>query len=607
MPPRIVGIDLGTTNSLVAYMKGEEPVLVSDSASGNVLLPSAISRLEDGSFLVGETARQRARLHPESSVLSVKRFMGLGREHTDEADRSQYQFAPGDGPLRLRIGGEDGHALTPPEISSLILRDLKRRAEEHLGEEVPRAVITVPAYFNDSQRQATRDAARLAGLEVLRLVNEPTAAALAYGLDKQEEAEIVVFDLGGGTFDVSILKLREGLSQVLATGGDTRLGGDDFDRVIADHFRRQLNLGNEPDMAGQAILLAAAEEAKQALSSQTEVRVELPLETGTKIASISREQFEEATRSLVEKTLDCCRKALSDAERSATDIDHVILVGGATRIPLVRRRVEEFFGRAPLAGIDPDNVVALGAAVQAGILSGGTKDMLLLDVAPLSLGIETMGAVFTRLIDRNTTIPTAAREEFTTAVDNQTHVEVHVLQGERELAKDCRSLARFRIPIGPQIAGLPRIEVTFLIDANGILSVAARDTRTNTENAVEVKPSYGLDDEAIEQMLEESFDLAEEDFSARLLIEARTEAETLLHATERAIQGHPAMLPDDERAKLVQTISELRVTMKGEDHNLIRDSIEVVNDAGRPLAERIMDESIRDALKSRSVEELGEP
>lgn len=604
MPPRIVGIDLGTTNSLVAFMNGDRPEIIPDPATGAPLLPSAISRLEDGAFVVGEVARQRARLRPKSSVLSVKRFMGLGKEHLDDSDRSQFRFAEGDGPLRIVLDDDPEAALTPPEISSLILRELRRRAEQALGEEVPRAVITVPAYFNDSQRQATRDAGRLAGLEVLRLVNEPTAAALAYGLDKQEEAVVAVFDLGGGTFDVSILQLREGLSEVLSTGGDTRLGGDDFDRAIVAHFQRTLGLSADPDPETFAILLAAAETAKRALTTQDEARAELPLAGGTRIATISRAEFEKATAPLVERTLDRCRQALADANRDVSDIDHVILVGGATRMPVVQSAVERFFGRKPHADIDPDNVVALGAAVQAGILSGGTRDMLLLDVVPLSLGIETMGEVFTRLIDRNTTIPAAAREQFTTAVDNQTHVDVHVLQGERELARDCRSLARFRIPIPPQIAGLPRIEVTFLIDANGILSVSARDERTNTEHSIEVKPSYGLTDDTIEAMLEESFDLAEEDFTARLLIEARVEAETLLHTTERALEGHADQVTDEERAKLLETMKELRAACAGEDHNQIRDQIDVVNEAGRPLAERIMDDSIRTALASRSVDEL---
>ncbi|HEY8516861.1 MAG TPA: Fe-S protein assembly chaperone HscA [Candidatus Binatia bacterium] len=603
---RIVGIDLGTTNSLVAVMRGDKPEIIADR-SGARLLPSAVSLLPDGTFLVGEAARRRAALHPRSSILSVKRFMGVGLEHVDANDRERVRFAEGEGALRIVL--EDGaggtQQLTPPEISALILRELRRRAEAALGEEVTRAVITVPAYFNDSQRQATRDAGRLAGLDVLRLVNEPTAAALAYGLDKTEEALVAVFDLGGGTFDVSILQLRAGLSEVLATGGDTRLGGDDFDaRLIA---MLQENVGLDPAQTSGddlAILRDAAERAKRMLTESDTVRIELALSGGTRVATIERPAFETATEDLVERTLARCRQALKDAGKETSDIDHVILVGGATRIPLVRRRVEQFFGKTALAGIDPDEVVALGAAVQAGILSGSSTDMLLLDVVPLSLGIETMGGVFTRLIDRNTTIPAAAREQFTTAVDNQTHVEVHVLQGERELAKDCRSLARFRIPIEPAAAGLPRIEVTFLIDANGILSVSARDVRTNREHSIEVKPSYGLTEEEIERMLEESFDLAEEDFAQRQLVEARVEAESILHATDKAKHLHAQLLTDEEREAIERAANELREAVQGTDYNRIRDLIEALNQAGTPFAQRIMDASIKSALESKSVAEI---
>jgi len=605
---RIAGIDLGTTNSLIAVMRGDRPEILPDPQSGAPLLPSAVSLLPDGTFLVGEAARRRAALHAKSSILSVKRFMGVGVEHLDAGDRQQYRFADAAGALAVVLedgaGGEQ--TLTPPEVSSLVLRELKRRAERALGEEIGRAVVTVPAYFNDSQRQATRDAGRLAGLDVLRLVNEPTAAALAYGLDKQEEALVAVFDLGGGTFDVSILQLRAGLSEVLATGGDTRLGGDDFDRRIVALL--QADLGIDPPTGSSqddmAILLDAAERAKRELSVSDEARVELSLTEGTKYATVRREAFETATADLVERTLARCRQALKDAGKRAADIDHVILVGGATRIPAVRRQVEAFFGKAPHADIDPEAVVALGAAVQASILSGSATDMLLLDVVPLSLGIETMGAVFTRLIERNTTIPAAAREQFTTAVDDQTHVELHVLQGERELAKDCRSLARFRIPIEPATAGLPRVEVTFLIDANGILSVAARDVRTNREHSIEVKPSYGLTEEQIENMLEESFDLAEEDFAQRQLLEARVEAESILHATAKAERLHEQHLNAEERAAIERAAGELRAASGGSDHNRIRDLVEVLNEASRPFAQRIMDASIKTALENKSAYEI---
>ena len=604
---RIVGIDLGTTNSLVAYMDGDRPRVIPDPETGAALFPSAVSLLPDGTILAGEPARRRAIVHPASSALSVKRFMGVGLEHVDAADRERHRFASEPGALKLVLdsGRADtpGRVLSPPEISAVVLRELRRRAERHLGEEVARAVITVPAYFNDSQRQATRDAGRLAGLDVLRLVNEPTAAALAYGLDQQEEAVIAVYDLGGGTFDVSILRLRGGLFEVLATGGDTHLGGDDFDRRLAEGFAHELEL-ELGDRKTLAILLDAAERVKRDLSASEQASVSIELESGPRVVTTSRGAFEAATSDLVERTIARCRLALKDAGKQPAEIEHVVLVGGATRMPAIRARVAEFFGRAPHVDIDPDQVVALGAAVQAGILSGANRDMLLLDVVPLSLGIETMGGVFSRLIDRNTTIPAAARETFTTAVDDQTHVDVHVLQGERELAKDCRSLARFRIPIAPAPAGLPRLEVTFLIDANGILSVSARDLRTNLEHSIEVKPSYGLTDDEIERLLEESFDQAEEDFSERQLAEARTEAESMLRATERALRDHADVLVEAEGPAIAAAVGELRAACATRDHTRIRDLIDALNTATTPFAQRIMDASIKQALESKPVGEL---
>ncbi len=603
----VVGIDLGTTNSLIGWMEGERPRIVADSITQKKMLASAVSFLDDKTPVVGDAARRRAELHPQASILSVKRLMGIGLEHLDEIDRRTTRVVDAPGPLRITLNaGTHELRLTPPEVSALILRELKRRAEIEIGGTVERAVITVPAYFDDSQRQATRDAGRLAGLEVLRLVNEPTAAALAYGLDQRQEACIAVFDLGGGTFDISILRMREGLSEVLATGGDTRLGGDDFDRELVSLLseRATPSPAEEADPRTFALLLAAAERAKRQLSESSETHLEIPLPEGTRVVSVSRAEFEVRTRHLIERTIDRCRRTLLDSGRTATEIDEVILVGGASRMPAVRTNVAAFFGRQPLCDIDPDLVVALGATVQAGILSGSNRDMLLLDVVPLSLGIETMGGVFSRLIDRNTTIPAAARQEYTTAVDNQTHVEIHVLQGEREIAKDCRSLAHFRIGIAPQPAGLPRVEVTFLIDANGILSVAARDQRTDTEQSIEVKPSYGLTDEAIETMLEESFDLAEEDFALRQLIEARVEAESVLHTLERSLLGHSRLLIDDENARIVASATTLREACGRDDHNLIRDLLDALNETSSPFAQRIMEASLRRALESRSIDEL---
>jgi len=600
-----IGIDLGTTNSLVAAVRNSIPEALADEA-GRVLLPSVVRYLERGGRRIGHTAKEEAVLDPRNTIVSVKRFMGRGRQEVEGAENAPYDFIDAPGMVQIRtVAG----VKSPVEVSAEILATLRQRAEDSLGDELVGAVITVPAYFDEGQRQATKDAARLAGLNVLRLLNEPTAAAIAYGLDHGAEGLYAIYDLGGGTFDLSILKLTKGVFEVLAAGGDSALGGDDFDHVLFRHVLAEAGLAPQGLAAEDVrLLLDRVRAAKEALSSAPQATIEATLADGTLISvSVTEPQFAELVRALVERTLAPTRKALRDAKVTPQDVKGVVLVGGATRMPVIRRAVEAFFGQPPLINLDPDQVVALGAAIQADLLAGNRagEDWLLLDVIPLSLGVETMGGLAEKIIPRNSTIPVARAQEFTTFKDGQTAMAIHVVQGERELVSDCRSLARFELRgIPPMVAGAARIRVTYQVDADGLLSVFARELHSGVEASIVVKPSYGLADDDVARMLEDSFRTAEVDMRARALREAQVDAQRLLEATQAALAADGELLADDERARIDEALTRLRGAAQSDDADAIESATKALAEQTDEFAARRMDKSIRQALKGRKLDEI---
>jgi molecular chaperone HscA len=608
-----VGIDLGTTNSLVATVRSGSPEVLSDE-EGRSLLPSIVRYLDNGHAHIGHKARTHQTTDPKNTIVSVKRFMGRGLKDIAHAENLPYDFVDGEGMVQLNtVAG----VKSPVEISAQILATLRQRAEDSLGDDLVGAVITVPAYFDDAQRQATKDAAQLAGLNVLRLLSEPTAAAIAYGLDQGKEGIYAVYDLGGGTFDISILKLSKGVFEVLATGGDSALGGDDFDHRLFCWITEKARLAPLSDQ-DTATLMVKARQAKELLSTNEETTIEAILKSGELVqVTITASEFVEITKHLVGKTMNAIRKAMRDADASVEDVDGVVMVGGATRMPHVRRAVSEFFQTIPHANIDPDRVVALGAAIQANLLAGNRadgEDWLLLDVTPLSLGIETMGGLVEKIIPRNSTIPVARAQEFTTFKDGQTALAVHVVQGERELVSDCRSLARFELRgIPPMAAGAARIRVTYQVDADGLLAVAAREMRSGVEASITVKPSYGLADDQVARMLQDSYTSASSDMQMRALREEQVEAERILLATQSALDSDIDLLSPDEQATIAAQLQLVRdaVAMSndtaleaGVRQNAVHDAVQALAHGTEEFAARRMDKSVRKALSGKSLDEI---